>query len=108
MVAHVDPGRSLVYRRNPDWWARNLPVARGRFNFDEIRIEYFRDESSMFEAFKAGAIDLRTEDDPVRWVDGYRFSAVTEGRVVKKELEVQVPSGMSALALNTRRAPFQD
>ena len=48
-VAHVDPGRSVVYRRNPDWWARDLPVARGRFNFDEVRIEYYRDEASLFD-----------------------------------------------------------
>lgn len=107
-VAQVDPGRSIVYRYNPDWWARDLPVARGRFNFDEIRVDYFRDESSLFEAFKAGEIDLRTEDDPVRWIDGYRFAAVADGRVVKRELEVQLPSGMTALALNTRRAPFHD
>jgi peptide/nickel transport system substrate-binding protein len=108
VVAQVDPGRSVVYRRNPDWWARDLPVSRGRFNFDEIRIEYFRDESSMFEAFKAGEIDFRTEEDPVRWVDGYRFTAVTDGRVIKRELEVQEPYGMKALALNTRRPPFDD
>jgi peptide/nickel transport system substrate-binding protein len=107
-VAEVDPGRSIVYRYNSDWWARDLPVARGRFNFDEVRVEYFRDETSLFEAFKAGGIDLRTEDDPVRWVDGYRFTAVADGRVVKRELEVQLPSGMTALALNTRRAPFHD
>jgi peptide/nickel transport system substrate-binding protein len=107
-VAQVDPGRAIVYRRNPDWWARGLPVTRGRFNFDEIRIEYFRDESSLFEAFKAGAIDLRIEEDPTRWVDGYRFAAVADGRVVKRELEVQVPSAMTALAFNTRRAPFHD
>jgi peptide/nickel transport system substrate-binding protein len=107
-VAQVDPGRSIVYRYNADWWARDLPVARGRFNFDEVRVEYFRDESSLFEAFKAGGIDMRTEDDPVRWVDGYRFAAVADGRVVKRELEVQLRSGMTALALNTRRAPFRD
>jgi peptide/nickel transport system substrate-binding protein len=108
IVAQVDAGRSIVYRRNPDWWARDLPVARGRYNFDEVRIEYYRDESSMFEAFKAGEIDLRTEDDPVRWIDGYRFAAVADGRVVKQELDVQLPSGMTALAFNTRRAPFHD
>jgi peptide/nickel transport system substrate-binding protein len=108
LVAQVDPGRAIVYRRNPDWWARDLPVTRGRFNFGEIRIEYFRDESSLFEAFKAGAIDLRIEEDPTRWVDGYRFAAVIDGRIVKRELEVQVPSAMTALAFNTRRAPFHD
>jgi peptide/nickel transport system substrate-binding protein len=107
-VAHVDAGRSVTYRRNPDWWARDLAVVRGRYNFDEIRVEYFRDEASLFEAFKAGEIDVRTEDDPVRWVDGYRFAAVTDGRVVRKEFDVEVPSGMTALAFNTRRASFRD
>jgi peptide/nickel transport system substrate-binding protein len=107
-VAHVDAGRSIVYRRNPEWWARDLPVNRGRFNFDEIRIEYYRDEASLFEAFKAGEIDLRTEDDPVRWVEGYRFAAVADGRVVKKEFDVAVPSGMTGLAFNTRQPAFQD
>jgi peptide/nickel transport system substrate-binding protein len=107
-VAHVDAGRSVVYRRNPDWWARDLPVMRGRFNFDEIRIEYYRDEASLFEAFKAGEIDFRTEDDPVRWVEGYRFAAINDGRVVRKEFDIKVPSGMTGLAFNTRRPLFKD
>jgi peptide/nickel transport system substrate-binding protein len=107
-VAQVDPGRSLVYRRNPDWWARDLPVSRGRFNFDEIRIEYFRDASTFFEAFKVGEIDVRIEDDPTRWVDGYRFAAVQDGRIVKAEFETELPSGMTALVLNTRRPQLQD
>jgi peptide/nickel transport system substrate-binding protein len=107
-VAKVDAGRSVTYRRNPGWWARDLAVTRGRFNFEEIRVEYFRDEAALFEAFKAGEIDVRTEDDPVRWVEGYRFAAVADGRVVKQELEIQVPSGMTAIALNTRRPAFQD
>ncbi len=108
VVARVDPGRSLVYRRNPDWWARELPVVRGRFNFDEIRVDYFRDASTLFEAFKVGAIDVRIEDDPVRWVDGYRFAAVEDGRAVKAEPATQLPSGMPALVFNTRRPHFQD
>jgi peptide/nickel transport system substrate-binding protein len=81
---------------------------RGRFNFEEIRVEYFRDEASLFEAFKAGEVDVRVEDDPVRWVDGYRFPAVADGRVIKREFDIQVPSGMTALAFNTRRPAFQD
>jgi peptide/nickel transport system substrate-binding protein len=108
LVASVDAGRSLVYRRNPDWWARDLPVSRGRFNFDEIRVEYFRDTATLFEAFRVGAIDLRIEDDPTRWVDGYRFPAAEDGRVVKGEFSTSLPSGMSALVFNTRRPPFQD
>jgi peptide/nickel transport system substrate-binding protein len=107
-VARVDPGRSITYRRNPDWWARDLPVTRGRFNFDEIRIEYFRDASSLFEAFKAGEIDVRVEDDPGRWVEGYTFAAATDGRVLKRELDTALPSGMSGLVFNTRRPEFKD
>ena len=107
-VARADAGRSIVYRRNPDWWARDLAVMRGRFNFDEIRVEYYRDAASLFEAFKVGEIDLRIEDDPGRWTEGYRFPAVADGRVVKRELDTQLPSGMTALVFNTRRPAFQD
>ena len=107
-VARVDAGRSITYKRNHDWWGANLPVARGRFNFDEIRVEYFRDAASLFEAFKAGEIDMRVEEDPGRWIEGYRFPAVTEGRVIKREFETGLPAGMSALVFNTRRAMFRD
>lgn len=108
VVAKVDPGRSLALRRNPDWWARDLPVSRGRFNFEEIRIEYFRDASSLFEAFKAGEIDVRPEDDPGRWIEGYDFPAARDGRIVKREFDTRLPSGMSALVFNTRRPIFAD
>jgi peptide/nickel transport system substrate-binding protein len=108
VVARVDAGRSITYRRNDNWWARDLPVMRGRFNFDEIRVEYFRDASSMFEAFKAGELDVRQEDDPGRWVEGYDFAAVTDGHIVKREFETGLPSGMSGLVFNTRRAAFKD
>jgi len=107
-IARVDAGRSITYRRNPDWWAQTLPAMRGRFNFEEIRVEYFRDASSLFEAFKAGEIDIRIEDDPGRWVEGYRFAAVADGRVVKEEFDTALPSGMPALVFNTRRPHFQD
>jgi peptide/nickel transport system substrate-binding protein len=107
-VSRVDAGRSVTYRRNENWWARDLPVMRGRFHFDEIRMEFFRDATSMFEAFKAGEIDVRVEDDPGRWVEGYNFSAASEGRVIKREFDTELPSGMSALVFNTRRPAFQD
>jgi peptide/nickel transport system substrate-binding protein len=107
-VARVDPGRSLTYKRNPDWWGGDLAVTRGRFNFEEIRVEYFRDAASLFEAFKAGEIDMRIEEDPGRWIEGYRFPAVSEGRVIKREFETGLPAGMSALVFNTRRAVFRD
>jgi len=108
VVASVDPGRSITYRRNPRWWGRDLNVNRGRFNFDAIRIEHFRDASSMFEAFKAGEIDVRPEEDPGRWVEGYNFPAVADGRVIKREFGTRLPSGMTALVFNTRRPPFDN
>lgn len=107
-VARVDAGRSIIYRRNDKWWARDLPVMRGRFNFDEIRVEYFRDASTMFEAFKAGDLDIRQEDDPGRWVEGYDFAAVTDGKIIKREFDTVLPSGMSGLVFNTRRPAFKD
>ena len=107
-VTQVDAGRAVTYQRNPDWWARDLPIARGRFNFDEVRIDFFRDASSLFEAFKAGQIDIRPEDDPSRWIDGYGFPAVADGRVRKREFKTELPSGMTALVMNARRPAFAD
>lgn len=107
-VSQVDAGRSVTYTRNPDWWARELPIARGRFNFDQIRVEMFRDVSSLFESFKAGEIDIRPEDDPSRWIGGYGFQAVSDGRVKKREFKTELPSGMTALVLNARKPLFAD
>ena len=108
VVADVDAGKRVVFRRNPDWWARNLNIARGRFNFDEVRYEYFRDTTSMFETFKTGGIDLREEDTPDRWATGYDFPAVAEGRVIRRAFDIGTPAGMGAFALNTRKPMLAD
>lgn len=108
LVSDVDPGKRIVLRRDPNWWAGDLNTARGRFNFDEVRYEYFRDSTSMFEAFKAGSIDLREEDAPDRWATGYDFAAAADGRVLRRTFDVGTPSGMSAFALNTRRPVLAD
>lgn len=108
LVAEIDAGKRVTFRKNPDWWARDLPSARGRFNFDEIRYDYFRDTTSMFEAFKTGALDLREEDSPDRWATGYDFAAVADGRVVKRAFDIDTPAGMSGFAMNTRRPLFAD
>src|SRR5262249_55198550 len=108
LVTRVDPGRSLTFTRNPQWWARDLPISRGRYNFSEIRVDYFRDASALFEAFKAGEIDVRPEDDPGRWLEGYDISAAAEGRLIKREFDTGIPCGMSALVFNTRRPIFAD
>ena len=107
-VGRIEAGRILTFQRNPDWWARDLAVARGRYNFDEIRHEYFRDQTVMFEAFKTGEIDVFADSDPGRWSSGYDFPALAEGRVVKREFATRLPAGMSALVFNTRRPPFTD
>jgi len=107
-VSRVDPGRSISFTRDKDYWGRNLPVNRGRFNFDEVRFDYFRDASVMLEAFKSGAIDLRLEDDPGRWADAYDIDAVHDGLIVKAEFDIGLPAGMTALVFNTRRAVFSD
>lgn len=107
-IAKVDPGKSIQFKRDPDYWGRDLAVNRGLYNFDEIRFDYYRDAGSMFEAFKSGLVRLRNEDDPTRWTEGYTFPAVRDGRVVKEELPVETPAGMSALVFNTRRPIFAD
>jgi peptide/nickel transport system substrate-binding protein len=107
-VAKVDPGRSITYRRNPDYWGKDLPVNRGRFNFDEIRFDYFRESSVMFEAFKTDHINIWPEEDPRRWANGYDFPAVTQGRVIKDAFDIGLPAGMTALVFNTRRKVFSD
>ncbi len=108
LVSEVKPGRALTYKRDPNYWGADLPVNRGRYNFDEIRVDYYRDGGSMFEAFKSGAVDARGEDDPTRWTQGYDFPALRDGKVTKAEFPVGTPSGMSALVFNTRRPIFGD
>jgi peptide/nickel transport system substrate-binding protein len=107
-IAKVDPGKSITFKRDPAYWGRDLPVNRGRYNFDEIRYDYYRDAGSMFEAFKSGLVQLREEDDPTRWTEGYNFPAFRDGRVLKEELPLETPAGMSALVFNTRRPLFAD
>ena len=108
VVAEVKPGERLVLRRNPDYWARDLPVTRGLYNFDEIRIDYYRDATAMFEAFKAGLYDFRIESDPTRWRGGYDFPALRDGRVVRQAVPNGLPKGVDGFAFNTRRPVFAD
>lgn len=108
VVERVEQGRLLTYRRDADWWGKDLPINRGRFNFGEISYEYFKDSATLFEAFKSGEVDLLGEDDPGRWTTGYDFPAVREGRVKKRAFASKLSAGMNALAFNLRRDVFQD
>jgi len=97
-----------VFRRNPDYWARDLPIKRGFDNYDEIRFEYYRDTETLFEAFKKGLYDVQLESDPAAWNTAYDFPAVTDRRVVKETFHTGSPKGMTGFAFNTRRAIFAD
>ena len=107
-VAEVKPGERLVLERDPNYWGRDLPISRGLYNFDRIRIDYYRDATAMFEAFKAGLIDFRVEDDTNRWRSEYDFPAARDGRIIKAAIPSGLPKGVSGFAFNTRRAPFAD
>lgn len=108
VVSEVDPGRSFTLTRNAGWWARDKPLFRGRYNFGAIRTEYFRDQITLFEAFKSGEVDVRSEDDAGRWAEGYDFPAAKDGRMARAEMPTQWPAGMTALVFNTRRPLFAD
>jgi microcin C transport system substrate-binding protein len=101
-------GRTIVYRRNPDYWAKDLPVNKGRWNFDKIRYEYFRDRTAGMEAFKAGTYDFREEFTSKVWATEYDFPAIRDGRVKKEVLPDETPSGTQGFFINTRRDKFKD
>lgn len=107
-IASVTPGRQVIFERNPDYWGKDLNVNRGRYNFMTITHDYYRDETSAFEAFKTGAVDIWFETDPLRWKTGFEFPAARDGRVIVEELETGTPSGLQAFVLNSRRPHFAD
>jgi peptide/nickel transport system substrate-binding protein len=95
-----------VFKRNPDYWGKDLPIKRGLDNYDEIRVEYYRDANTMFEAFKKGLFQINAEGDPSQWNTAYDFPAVRDGRVVREIFKTRTPKGMSGFVFNTRRPLF--
>jgi peptide/nickel transport system substrate-binding protein len=108
LVAEVSAPNYIVYKRNPDYWAKDLPIKRGFDNYDKIRVDYYRDANSMFEAFKKGLYQINPEGDPAQWNTAYDFPAVKDGRVVKETFKTGTPKGMSGFVFNTRRPIFAD
>jgi peptide/nickel transport system substrate-binding protein len=104
----VRPGASVTFSRNPDYWGRDLPVNRGLWNFDEIRLDYYREANGEFEAFKRGLYDFRVEPEPLRWHDGYDFAAVRDGEVIRETAKIEMPQPSQFLVFNTRRPVFSD
>ena len=107
-ITEVNPGASVTFTRNPDYWGRNLPVNRGLWNFDQIRLDFYREANGLFEAFKRGLYDFRVETEPLRWHDGYDFAAVRHGEVVRDTIRIGVPQPSEFLIFNTRRPVFSD
>ena len=109
-VDRVVPGKTMVYKRVDDYWARDLPVSIGQDNFDELRYEIFLDETVAFEAFKADVYDWRDENSAKRWATQYDIPAVRNGHVVKEELENAYRDNgvMVGFIPNLRRPLFQD
>ncbi|WP_453956904.1 extracellular solute-binding protein [Bradyrhizobium japonicum] len=107
-ITAVKPGASVTLTRNPDYWGRDLPINRGLYNFDEIRLDYFREANGQFEAFKRGLYDFRVEHEPLRWHDGYDFPAAKSGEVIRDTIRPGVPQPSEFLVFNTRRPIFAD
>lgn len=108
VVEEVNAPSRVVYRRNPNYWAKDHPAKRGFDNFDRIIVDYYRDTSTMFEAFKRGLYDINPDSDAASWLGNYDFPAVSEGKVVKATFPTQTPKGMQGFAMNTRRPVFAD
>ena len=108
VVGEMEAGKFISFKKNPDWWAKDLPFYKGQHNFDEVRYEYFGDGGVVFEAFKAGEISTYRETNPAKWATNYDFPAVTAGDVVKSEIPHQRPSGIEGFVFNTRKPMFAD
>lgn len=107
-VSAVKPGAGVTLTRNPDYWGRDLPVNRGLWNFDEIRLDFYREANGQFEAFKRGLYDFRVETEPLRWHDGYDFAAARSGEVIRDTIKTGMPQPSEFLVFNTRRPMFSD
>lgn len=101
-------GASVTFTRRPDWWGRDLPVNKGRFNFDTIRFEYYRDRTAQLEGLKAGEYDFREEFTARDWATAYDVPQVRDGRIQRLTLPDENPSGAQGFFVNTRRAKFAD
>jgi microcin C transport system substrate-binding protein len=107
-IKAVDIGKSITYERVPDYWAKDLPVAKGQWNFGEIKYIYFKDRIGAFEEFKSGKADYWTENTAQAWATQFSFDAIKDGRVKKEEVPVERVAPMQAFVFNTRREKFSD
>jgi microcin C transport system substrate-binding protein len=107
-IRQVTPGRTITYERVPDYWGKDLPVSRGQWNFDEIRFDYYRDETVAFESFKAGNLDYHQETSAKNWATAFDFAAVRDGLIKRQEVPIKNAQPMQCFVLNLRRPQFAD
>lgn len=107
-VDSFEPGKWIKYKRAENYWAKDLPVNRGVYNFDTITYDYYRDATVAVEAFKAGEYDFRDENVAKTWATAYNIPQVKDGRIIKEELIHERPTGMQGFVFNTRREKFSD
>lgn len=107
-ISGVRPGSQIEYTRAANWWGKDLPINRGRFNFDKIVYDYYRDQDVSLEAFFAGNYDVRSENVAKLWATGYTAPAVKDGRIIKATIPHAQPVGMQGFIFNTRRPVFAD
>ena len=108
LIKSVSPGQRIVYQRNPNYWGKDVPSKVGFDNYDEISVEYFLQENTLFEAFKKGAVDVYLEGNPTHWARAYDFPAHTSGEVIKDVFKPDLPSGMLGFVFNLRRPVFDN
>lgn len=108
LIDRIDAGRSITYKRNPNYWAKDLPVNRGRYNFDRLKYVYYRNLDVTFEGFKSGQFTLHEENISRRWVTEYKFPAVQSGMVQRYKVSLTRPLDFQSFVFNTRRAPLND
>jgi microcin C transport system substrate-binding protein len=108
VIDSFDAGRTIIYKRNPDYWGADLPVNRGRFNFDNIRYDYYKDGNVALEAFKGGEYDFRQETSSKQWATGYKGAVFDDGKIITRNIVHENPTGMQAFILNTRKPYFSD
>lgn len=107
-IKHVEAGRRIIYERLSDYWARDLPVRRGQYNFDQIIYDYFRDEGVAFEAFKTGDLNIRREIDVTAWANAYTFIRSGDQTIRRNAIPHGRAEAVRGFIFNTRRPPFND
>ena len=108
LITDVKAGRSITLTKNPNYWGKNLNVNFGRYNFEKIHTDFYRDETVALEAFKSGAYDFKQENSSKNWATAYDFAAVKDGKVLVEEIKYYRPSGMQGFAFNTRKNIFKN